>query len=289
MTPDGEYRHVHSEVEVEVDENGRMIRVVGTVQDVTELKAAEIASEQALAAANEASRSKSEFLANMSHELRTPLNAIIGFSELVMIHMAKQEGGEKLIEYLRDIHNSGHHLLGIVNDVLDMSRAEANKFVLNEDAFALAETLDWVVRLVGEAVKQQEIALRVEAERPLPIFMGEERLIRQALLNLVANAIKFTPAGGDVVIRSRAPEDSDITIAISDSGLGMRQEDIPIALMPFGQIDPSLTRKFGGAGLGLPLAKKFIELHGGALTIDSAPEQGTTVTVTLPAARRASG
>jgi PAS domain S-box-containing protein len=282
---DGSVRFMHAEAAAEKDARGRVVRIIGTTQDVTAQRASENSLREALAAANEANRMKSTFLANMSHELRTPLNAIIGFSDLVLMKLKDIEGIDKIREYIKDINDSGVHLVSIINDILDMSRSETDFFIISEELFELPEAIDWVVRMNQEAARTQTIDFLVEVESPLPRVLGEARLIRQALLNLVSNAIKFTPSGGQISIQAHRTDQGCIEIVISDSGIGMRPEDIPIALKPFGQVDSSLNRKYGGSGLGLPLAKRFIELHDGTLTVESVSLQGTTITIAIPQSR----
>jgi len=252
---------------------------------VTEQRKAEQELMAALERAKAADRAKSEFLAHMSHELRTPLNAIIGFSELLMLKNPQFPLSPKQEEYLRDIHNSGEHLLDVINGILSLAKIEAGQTVLDEEPFEIPEIIDWAFRLLVEKASASGVALRKEAASNLPLIHGDPRLIRQALLNIISNATKFSHAGGSVLVKAGRDEAGGIVVAVVDSGIGMTADEIVVALTPFGQAESSWQRRFEGTGLGLPLAKKFIELHGGALTVESTPLKGTAVTITLPPAR----
>ena len=238
---------------------------------------------EALEKAELASRSKSEFLANMSHELRTPLNAIIGFSEM-MEQQILGELSDKYRDYAGSIRSSGAHLLDIINDILDIARIEAGDTELIEETFTLLSAIESSVRLIEERASTKNIKVSVDAAPDLPQLFADARNIKQVLINLLANAVKFTDDDGKVSISARMTG-SGLAIAVSDNGIGMRASDIPAALAPFGQADSALERKFEGTGLGLPLSKTLVELHGGTLWIDSALGRGTTVTITLPEER----
>jgi len=285
VLPDGRERTLRSHVELIKDKNGKPERAVGTIQDVTEQRAAERELLNAAERAKAADKAKSEFLAHMSHELRTPLNAIIGFSQLIMLKDPQFPLSPKQEEYLRDIHNSGEHLLDVINGILNLAKIDAGEAVLEEEFFEVSEIVDWAFRLLAEKAEAASIALRMDIEPHLPDVWGDPRLIRQALLNLVSNATKFSNAGGQVRVRAARDQLGNLNIVVSDSGIGMTEEEIAVALMPFRQVESSSHRRFEGTGLGLPLAKKFIELHGGTLVIESAPSEGTTVTVVLPRVR----
>ncbi len=285
LLPDGRERTLQSHVELIKDETGKPARAVGTIQDVTEQRAAERELLSALERAKAADKSKSEFLAHMSHELRTPLNAIIGFSQLLMLKNEQFPLSPKQQEYLCDIHNSGEHLLDVINGILNLAKIEAGETVLEEEFFEVAEIVDWAFRLLAEKAGAAGIALRMEIEPRLPEVWGDPRLIRQALLNLISNATKFSNAGGRVLVSAKRDEAGDLGLTVSDSGIGMTEEEIAVALMPFRQVESSSHRRFEGTGLGLPLAKKFIELHDGALVIASTPSEGTTITIVLPKMR----
>jgi signal transduction histidine kinase len=247
-----------------------------------EVKTAEVTL--ALEAAAAGSQAKSQFLAAMSHELRTPLNAIIGFSELLKREMFGPLGDGRYRDYAQNIYDSGNHLLGLINDVLDFSKLEAGRFELQDDTVDLARTIADTVGIIGHQVEHSGLRLTVEVAQPLPLVRADDRRLRQILLNLIANSIKFTPEGGEVRISASA-DIQGVTLAVADTGIGMSAEDIPTALDRFGQIDSRLSRKYDGTGLGLPLSKRLAELHGGSLEITSAIGAGTTVTVRLPRER----
>jgi signal transduction histidine kinase len=227
-----------------------------------------------------ASRHKSEFLANMSHELRTPLNAIIGFSEVLLERMFG-EVNAKQIEYLEDILSSGQHLLALINEILDLSKVEAGRMELELSTFDLPQTLENALTLVRERATRRGIALELAVDERLGNFVGDERKIRQVLLNLLSNAVKFTPEGGRVKVAA-APGDGAVRIAVSDSGIGIAPEDQGAIFEEFRQVGTDSAQKGEGTGLGLTLAKKFVELHGGTIWVESAVAKGSTFTFTLP-------
>jgi signal transduction histidine kinase len=238
----------------------------------------------ALDAAAAANLAKSSFLAAMSHELRTPLNAIIGFAEILAVELLGPLGHKRYREYAADIRGSGIHLLALINDILDISRIDAGDTRLEEESIDLQQLIAQTLRMIGPQAAAARVVLESELSPVLPVIRGDKRRLRQVLINLLANAVKFTPAKGRIVIRA-GYRGGAVTIAVQDTGIGIAEQDIPRALERFGQVDARLSRKYEGVGLGLPLAKKFVELHGGTLTLDSAPKIGTTVTVTLPASR----
>jgi signal transduction histidine kinase len=252
-------------------------------QKVIEAKNA--AANVLLLEADKANRAKSEFLANMSHELRTPLNAIIGFSDILKKELFGAIGNDKYAEYIRDINDSGHHLLAIINDILDLAKAEAGKLTLQEDEVDLSRCLDDAIRMCRGRATSANVDLSFpDSGHPFYAYV-DERLIRQIVLNLLTNAIKFTHEGGRVTLTLTGDKDG-IDIRVSDTGIGIAPEDIERIIRPFEQVETVLSRSHGGTGLGLPLTAKLTELHGGSLTIESQVSQGTTVTVWLPAERR---
>jgi signal transduction histidine kinase len=221
----------------------------------------------------------------MSHELRTPLNAILGFSDMMQGQALGPIGNVQYLSYASDIHESGRHLLGVVNDILDISRIETGDLKLNEEEIDIEGAIEACIRLLRVRAEYAKIKIVARIGNCLPYFYGDARLIKQTIINLLANAIKFSHEGGTVAIRADRDADGDLTVSIADDGIGMAKDDIPRALEPFGQVDSSLARRYEGTGLGLPLAKSFIELHGGDLDIDSEQGLGTTVTVRLPRSR----
>jgi signal transduction histidine kinase len=240
-------------------------------------QALRIAKEEAEAA----SRGKSGFLATMSHELRTPLNAIIGFSEMMLREVAGTLGNEQYRAYVADIHESGSHLLQIINDILDLSKAEAGKLELYEDVFDLRDTIRSVLQLTGTRMRDGGLSEHIELPPDLPALRADERKTKQILLNLVTNAIKFTPRGGQIGILGRFDRDAGLMLTVTDTGIGIPSADLERVLQPFEQVDSSLSRMNQGTGLGLPLVKAIMELHGGTLELSSEVGVGTRVTVTF--------
>ena len=235
--------------------------------------------------AEAANRAKSEFLAAMSHELRTPLNAVIGFSEIIQSETFGPVGSVKYRDYAGDIHESGQHLLELINDILDLSKIESGTDDLSEDEIEIPEIVRSALMLVGQRAEQREVKLELEIADRLPALRADRRKLKQVLVNLLSNAVKFTEAGGEVALRAWCRRDSGTVFQITDTGIGIAPEDIPKALSRFGQVDGDLNRQYEGTGLGLPLAKALVELHGGVLDLQSEVGVGTTVTVRFPAER----
>jgi signal transduction histidine kinase len=240
-----------------------------------------IAAKEAAEAAN---RAKSEFLANMSHELRTPLNAIIGFSGMMSDRMFGPLD-DKYAEYAGIIGDSGRHLLAIISDILDLSKADADRMMLAEERVEIEDVVELGSKIVEDMARRARIQFVSEIEEKLPPVIGDPAKLTQILVNLLSNAVKFTPPGGQVRLRVGQRAHRGITFQVEDTGVGMSPDQIPIALAPFGQISNSLTRKHDGVGLGLPLTKRLVELHGGTMELDSEPGKGTTASVHLPEAR----
>ena len=232
-----------------------------------------------------ANMAKTEFLANMSHELRTPLNAIIGFSEIIKTEMLGPLGVDRYRFYAQDIYDSGHHLLEVINDILDISKVEAGEFELHEEESDLAYIAEQSVRFVAERAKSKRIDLIVALDPNLPAVLVDQRLIKQSMLNLLSNAVKFTPGPGRVTLSATVESDGGLAISVADTGIGIADDDIAKVLQPFSQVESAFSRSHEGTGLGLPLAKSFIEVHGGRLEIQSTVDAGTTVTLHLPEKR----
>jgi len=255
-------------------------RVIERQRAEESLQARTIELEKARDEAKAADRAKSSFLANMSHELRTPLNAIIGFSQMMQYEVAGALN-EKYRSYADDIHRSGTHLKDVVNGILDLSKIEVGALELREGPVYIPDITDACMRLVRPLADSARVRLEAEVADHLPVLSADETRLKQAVLNILSNAVKFTTAGGRVTLDARmtGPE---LVIAVADTGIGMRPDEIAIALQPFRQIDGALNRRYEGTGLGLPLARAFTELHGGRLEIESAPGVGTTMRLILP-------
>jgi len=250
--------------------------------DFTEIKEREEHYKAAQLEAEAASGAKSVFLANMSHELRTPLNAIIGFSEIMVGQLFGVIGNQRYLEYSELILKSGRHLLDIIANVLDLAKSEAGKLDLRAEQVDLRDVVDECVDMLREQLTRAHHDLVIDMS-PYPMrVMGEPSKLRQIVLNLLSNAIKFSEPGGTITIFAAPGEGGVVELAIADTGIGMSPSEIPIALAPFGQVESGLARRFEGTGLGLPLTKALVELHGGSMTIASVRGMGTTVTVVLP-------
>jgi len=229
-----------------------------------------------------ASRVKSEFIANMSHELRTPLNTIIGFSKLLSEHDRRQLAEDEVVQYAELINDAASHLLAVINDILDISKMQSGRFTLDSREIALDELLDGVVASHRAQSKEAEVSVDYHCQTALPPVRGDQAKLLQAISNIVSNAIKFTPAGGEINVSAGLLPDGGVIVQIKDNGIGMTDEEISVALTPFGQVDGSLTRWREGTGLGLPIARALIELHGGSVQIKSAKSKGTEVSIVLP-------
>jgi cell cycle sensor histidine kinase DivJ len=255
--------------------------VVAVMRDITDRKAQETASEAARSEAEQANAAKSRFLATMSHELRTPLNAVIGFSEMLMNENAMALDAPKRLDYARLIHDSGHHLLSVVNLVLDMSKIETGNFVITPESFAPAAVVRGCADLLALKARESGIDLAVQLPRDLPEIVADKRALKQMLLNLLSNAVKFTEPGGRVTL-SAAAQGPEIAFAVADTGIGIDEEDLPRVGDAFFQACGSYARPYEGTGLGLSIVKGLVALHGGRMEIASRRGEGTCVTVRLP-------
>ncbi len=278
IAKNGDHYWVMSTIVPFKDDKGKPFQYISIRTDITERKNAEIE----IVAAN---RAKSDLMANMSHELRTPLNAIIGFADTMKSEVFGPINNNKYLEYLDDIRNSGEHLLMLINDILDVSSIEAGALILNEKNVDLSDAIDRSVRLIGPRAQAGRVLVTSSTDIEIPMLYADERRIKQVLLNLLSNAVKFTPEGGEVSVNAQLKDDGSIAVSIADTGMGMDEKEITVAMSKFGQVDSGLDRKHEGTGLGLPMTKGLIELHGGNLEIKSRKGDGTSVTATFPKQR----
>jgi two-component system cell cycle sensor histidine kinase PleC len=265
--------------------------IAGRKRVETALKAARVQAElsatsatDAMLAAQAANRAKSEFLANMSHELRTPLNAIMGFSQIIAEETLGPIGTGKYIEYSRDINGSAQHLLAIINDILDLARIEAGKSELNEEPLDPQMLIASCVRVVSERAKIANVSVTFDASRTDFIFLGDERKMKQIVINLLSNAVKFTLPGGRIEVQWQVV-DHCCEITVCDTGIGIAPADLIRVLQPFAQAESGLNRRYEGTGLGLPLTRGLVELHGGAFRLESELGRGTRAIIEFPLTR----
>lgn len=259
------------------------IEVLSVAVDMSERRRAEEVLRHAKEEAEAANRNKTEFLANLSHELRTPLNHVMGFAQLMADEVFGEIGNPRYRDYARVICDSGSHLTAILEDILDISKLETGNLTLSESDIDLNKVVETVVDMVTGRVGQAELDLRTEFGADIPTLRADERMVRQMLLNLVNNSMKFTPEGGEIYITTSFPDDGTVHVAVSDTGIGIAESDFEKVLAPFGQAEDSRLRNHQGTGLGLSLVKSMIELHGGRLDLASELGVGTTITLVFPA------
>ncbi len=259
------------------------------LRDITAWKKTEGELVDARKAAEMASAQKSDVLAKISHEIRTPLNAIIGFAEVMAEERFGPIENERYKEYLRDIHQSGGYVISLVNDLLDLAKIEAGKLDLNFESVALNDIVMECVALMQPQANRERIIIRTSLSGQVPNVVADPRSIRQIVLNLVSNAVKFTLAGGQVVVSTAMEPHGEVSLRIRDTGIGMSEKDIETALKPFRQLSTSRERRSDGTGLGLPLTKALVEANRASFVIDSAVGQGTLIRITFPATRVLAG
>jgi len=262
--------------------NSLMSEYASLLGDAVLRHRARIAEQSARIEAELASKVKSEFIANMSHELRTPLNTVIGFSKLLAEHQRRRLPDQEIVEYAQLINDAAGHLLAVINDILDISKIQSGKYTLDSREMNIDEILQAVAASFRLTSQEAGVALHMRLAIDLPPIRGDHVKVRQIFTNLISNAIKFTPRGGQVAVEALRASDGGVTILVRDTGVGMTEEELLIAMTPFGQVDGGRARWREGTGLGLPIAKALVELHGGQIEIRSAKGMGTEVAVILP-------
>jgi PAS domain S-box-containing protein len=272
-----------------VGADGRVVAVAVIAHDVTERKKAERDQRRAREAAAAADNAKSEFLARMSHDMRVPLNSILGFSEMIGAEFLGPVGNRKYVEYGWDIHESGERLLSLLNDIVDLSKIEAGMFEIADDAVDVAAIVHSTTRLIDPQARAAELVMETDDMPALPLVRGDRNALTRVIENLLSNAIRFTPGGGNILLSVVLDDVGSMVIRISDTGIGIAPADISKALSPFGQIASAEINKQSGVGLGLPIVRHLVELHDGVFELESAVGAGTTAIVRLPAGRVLAG
>lgn len=278
---DGDYIWVEASMRLSTDPATGAAEIVCVVRDASERMRYESELRQAKEQADSANQSKSLFLATMSHELRTPLNAVIGFSEFIQ---AEPMGpiDKHYRSYIDDIHDSGTHLLQLVNDILDLTKAEAGMLELHEEVIEVEAVVNSITRLCRSSIDKAGLTVIIELQPNLPYLRADQRKVRQVLFNLIGNAVKFTPEGGHITVSGQFDPQAGIEIAVTDTGIGIAQEDLNRVLQPYVQLDNTMSRLHTGTGLGLPAVKALMELHDGRLELTSALGAGTRAAACFP-------
>ena len=279
---DDQYFYVQCYASCEMDQDGKIIALYGIVRDITDEKDSQVKLEEALVQAEEANKSKAGFLATMSHELRTPLNAIIGFSEMMQAELLGPLGNHRYSDYVNCIHESGRHLLELINDILDMSKIESGKYELFHEPVNVVKSVRLALHMIEAQAEEKEIEIIFNAPEDLPSIEADRRAFMQIVLNILSNAVKFTREKGAVTVNVSVDNGETIIVSITDTGIGIPADKIEAVTRPFEQVSNAMTRQHQGTGLGLAITKRLIEFHGGVLGIESRLDEGTTVTVTMP-------
>jgi len=281
----GKYYWEHVSVSPVFDSSGKISNFISIKEDITDRKRVETELFTARQQAEAANEAKSMFLTSMSHELRTPLNAILGFSETMKLQVLGPLDNKQYLEYSGDIHDSANHLRQLIDDILDLSKVESGKQSIRDQDISVSNLIHTCLSLISVMAAKSEITIDEDIEDQMPVLRADERIVRQIVLNLLSNAVKFTPKYGRVVLRTFIAEDGSMVMEVIDNGIGISKENHEKVFMTFGQIENDLTHTPKGTGLGLPLSKRLMELHGGQLHLDSQLGTGTTVRLRFPPER----